>query len=228
MPKRNHVTSTFAAPSPGQILRNQQCNGRPQRSTTRHAAGAMPVAPAEATTETAPAPATAAVDVPCDPFRPNGYGDALGQRGVMLAPLLVRWHYRIAAATSFAQWLKTHEIILADARLAVTQETVGVHYFGTYIAQPPAGRDVVANGVSVDAGAPVTASVAAARTAETFWGFSSEAALTHFYDLCYGRVARLSIVDQDLRAFIEGLKTHIHATGDAHFCQTVLLAPAMH
>lgn len=177
---------------------------------------------------TTAATAAAAVDLSCDPFRPDGYADALGERGVTLAPLLVRWRYRLPEVTAFAQWLKTHEIILADARLVLTPETAGVHYFGTYIVQPLGAARIRPNEPAGDGVGAQSAVSAAIATAETQWGFSSQSALDRFYDLCSGRPVRLSIVEQDLRTFVSGLKSRIHEAGDAHFCQSVLLASAVY
>ncbi len=204
MTKREHATRSYATPSPGHILkqksaRSQQGQGSPQRH----------VSP--------PAVAVVSVDVPCNPFRPIGFADALIERGVMLAPLLVVWNYRIAAARSFAKWLKTQDIILSDARLSLNEDTVGAHYFGTYIAQqPPVNRG---DGAGLSSSTPVAA--------QTLWGFSSEAAMLHMFDLCRGRIDRVSIVENDLRDFVLGLKAHINQAGQAHFSQTVLLAPVV-
>ena len=88
MTKREHATRSYSTPSPGQILKQKSA-----RSAPRH------VSP--------PAAAAVSVDVPCNPFRPIGFAGALIERGVMLAPLLVVWNYRIAAARPFAKWLKT-------------------------------------------------------------------------------------------------------------------------
>lgn len=231
MPKRNHLTNVFSTPSPGRILRDQKRNGRIHEPTACPAAAdAIRASPLSSATETSASKGAwaSAVALPCNPFRPNCHADALAERGVMLAPLLVRWHYRLTEATSFAQWLKRHEIILADARLVLTPETAAVHYYGTYIAQPPTGPRVRDNERTGDAASADDLFASPGPAAETLWGFSSESALNHFYNLCSGRVARLSIVDEDLRTFVAGLKSHVHEAGDAHFRQTVLLAAAVH
>ena len=197
MTKREHATRSYVTPSPGQILKQKSARS-PQRHLSPPAAAAVPI------------------DVPCNPFRPIGFAGALIARGVMLAPLLVVWNYRIAAAKPFAKWLKTKDIILSDARLGLNEDTVGAHYFGTYIEQSPANS---ADGAEVSTLLPVAA--------QTLWGFSSEAAMNHMFDLCRGRIDRVSIIENDLRDFVIGLKAHINQAGHAHFSQTVLLAPVV-
>ena len=198
MTKREHSTRSYSTLSPGQILKQ-----KPTRS---------PLSGARAPT----AAALSAVDLPCNPFRSVGFAQALMARGVMLAPLLVVWNYKVVAAKPFAQWLKTKDIILSDARLSFNEDTVGAHYFGTYVEQTPANR--------ADGAEALALSLVAAQT---FWGFTSEAAMNHTFNLCRGRIDRVSIVENDLRDFVIGLKAHINQAGQAHFSQTVLLAPAV-
>lgn len=203
MTKRERSARSYSTPSPGQILEQKSA-----RSLQSHVSALSRARPPMAA-------ALSAVDVPCNPFRSIGFAQALIERGVMLAPLLVEWNYKIVAAKPFAKWLKTQDIILSDARLSLNEDTVGAHYFGTYIEQPPAN---CAEGAEAPALTPIAA--------QTLWGFSSEAAMIHMFDLCRGRIDRVSIVENDLRDFVIGLKAHINQAGQAHFSQTVLLAPA--
>ena len=161
MTKRKHSTRSYSTPSPGQILK--------QKSPRPPLSGVCPPTAA----------ALSPVDLPCNPFRPVGFAQALMERGVMLAPLLVEWNYQVVAAKPFAQWLKTKDIILSDARLSLNEETVGAHYSGTYIEQSPANS---ADGAEAPALTPVAA--------QTLWGFTSEAAMIHLFDLCRGRIDR--------------------------------------
>lgn len=151
--------------------------------------------------------------IPANLFASDPHTNALVERGVRLAPLIVQWHYQVLAARPFAKWLKTKEIILADARLSINENTDGIHYFGTYIT--PAG-DAVAD--RADGPPPLVA-------CQTIWGFSNEAAMAHMFELCRGNVERVSIVEYDLRDFVAGLKAQIHNAGGS-FEQTVMIAPA--
>jgi hypothetical protein len=190
------VKTAFAAPSPGEILKKQA-----QHATARRSSAA----------------ADTGIDVACNPFQPNMHIEALTERGVLLAPLLVQWRYHVGAAKPFAKWLRTKDIILSKARLGINANTDGVHYFGTYIVQ----EDILPDsddGTASPPGPPVAC--------QTLWGFTSEEAMVHMFDLCRGRIERVSIVETDLRDFIIGLKKHIREAGVEHFDQSVMVAPA--
>ena len=191
MVKTEREVSVYSTPSPGQILRR----ARQESSAT-----------------------CTAVDAPLVPFGPSLLGPPLKERGVLLAPVLVVWHYRVAAVGPFARWLRTKDIILSSARLGLHQDTADTHYFGTYVLQP--SQPTAANS-DQRAASDMTPSAAV----QTYWGFSSEAAMVHLFDLCRGRSDRVSIVENDLRDFVAGLREHIDQAGQSHFSQAVLLAP---
>lgn len=189
MVSKRRTTDAHSSPSPGQILSRLR-----------------PPSVSE----------SPAIEVSYDPFRPIGLAQALRERGVMLAPVLVVWHYKVVAAKPFARWLRTKDILLSGARLSLQPDTAETHYFGTYILQgtPP----MAANSDNL------AASDSALVSVQTLWGFSSELAMTHMFDLCGGRVERVSIVENDLRDFVSGLREHINQAGKSHFSQSVLLA----
>ena len=191
MAKNEGDARTYSNPSPGQIL-----------SRARQEAAA----------------AGTAIDASRAPFGPTLLGAALKERGVVLAPVLVVWHYRVVAANPFARWLRTKDIILSGARLGLRSETADTHYFGTYFLQPPLPTAAVPGQRATSAIAPMMV--------QTFWGFSSEAAMEHMFDLCRGRIDRVSIVENDLYDFVSGLREHMDQAGQSHFSQAVLLAPA--
>ncbi|MFT5508068.1 MAG: hypothetical protein ACI89J_001138 [Hyphomicrobiaceae bacterium] len=195
MTKREQTGQSFASASPGELLK--------RRAMERQ------IEPIIAREERA----NSSVDVACDPFAHRPFVQALRERGVMLAPLLVQWNYKVPAALPFSKWLRTKEVLLSDARLQVNDNTAGVHYFGTYIVQSSVGAEMEEAGIrSVDC--------------QTLWGYSDEVAMTHMFDLCRGRIERVSIVQNDLKDFVIGLKGHLAQVGPAHFSQTVLVAPA--
>ncbi len=186
---------TFVSPSPGDILKRQAARTGSATPVTSRAA----IAPTE---------------IAGNPFRTDVHADAMNERGVMLSPIVVEWHYRVPAARPFAKWLRTKDIILSDARLGLTSETAGVHYFGTYIAEP-------------DARSSAEESQPTAVACRTIWGFGNEAAMTALFDLARGNIERISIVQTDLRDFILGLKQHVHQAGAEHFRQEVLVSSAV-
>lgn len=190
MVKTKREASAYSTPSPGQILR------RARQETSE---------------------VSAAIDGALRPFGPSLFGAALKERGVVLAPVLVVWHYRVAAAGPFASWLRTKDIILSGARLGLQPETADTHYFGTYFLQP--SQPTAATSDQRAGSGLATAAV------QTYWGFSSEAAMVHLFDLCLGHSDRVSIVENDLCDFIAGLRKHIDQAGQSHFSQTVLMAP---
>ncbi len=188
MVSKRRTTDAHSSPSPGQIL----SRSRPP------SVGENP-----------------AIDVSSDPFRPIGLAQSLKERGVMLAPVLVVWHYKVMAAKPFARWLRTKDILLSGARLSLQPETAETHYLGTYILQgtpPTATSDNLA------------ASDRALVAVQTLWGFSSKLAMTHLFDLCRDRIERVSIVENDICDFVSGLRQYINQAGKSHFSQSVLLA----
>jgi len=184
----------FTSPSPGQILKQQVRRPRPSGSPEAHSGDGT-------------------LAVSRNPFDVDIHSAALMQRGVLLAPLLIQWRYKVTAARPFAKWLKTKELLLSDARLGINEQTAGVHYFGTYIVEPEqAGAEHHQTLEAVDC--------------QTVWGFAEEEAMEHMFDLCRGKVERVSIVENDLCDIVMGLKNFIRETGSSHFSQTVLVAPA--
>ncbi len=142
--------------------------------------------------------------VPLDAFDNGERIRATRERGVVLAPILVKWTYLVADAAPFTKWLRMKEILLSDARLAIAPETDGVHYFGTYLA-----AETVAEGGGIDC--------------ETIWGFSRREAMDHFFALGNGAVARTSIVETDVRDFLTGLKGFVRGCEPASFRQSVFV-----
>lgn len=150
-----------------------------------------------------------------DLFEPNLHVAALIERGVLLAPLIVQWEYQVPAERSFGKWLKTKELLLSDVRFGIDVRTRNVRYCGTYIqSRSVSGGDMVHEEMSMTA-------------CTTLWGFKSTEAMDHMFDLCGGRVDRVSIVETDLRDFVLGLKTYIHDAGAQHFQQRVLTSAAV-
>mgnify|MGYP001817246610 CR=1 FL=1 len=110
MVENERAANAVSTPSPGQVLSRSRRESAGERSP---------------------------VEFPDNPFRTGGLAQACQDRGVMLAPVLVVWHYRVVAAKPFARWLATKDIVLSDARFGLQRDTVGTHYFGTYILQQP-------------------------------------------------------------------------------------------
>jgi hypothetical protein len=175
---------TFSTPSPGEILRRQALK-----------------------TEQRPEPGDDGrqqVQIPLDAFEDGDRIRATRERGVALAPILVKWTYRVADAAPFTKWLRMKEILLSDARLDIAPETTGAHYFGTYLA---AGAADDSSGIAC----------------ETLWGFSRREAMDHFFALGNGAVERTSIVETDLKDFLTGLKGFVRGCEPASFRQSVLV-----
>ena len=180
-------TQTFSTPSPGEILRRQSRKAKPQRKAAGIPTGTT---------------------VAANAFKGGQRLDATRERGVVLAPIVVKWTYRVGDPALFAKWLRTKEILLSDARFNVRGETTGVHYFGTYLdADTQAKPDM--KGIA----------------SETTWGFSGREALDHFFALGKGEVDRLSIVETDLKDFLTGLRGFVRECDPASFHQSVLVSP---
>ena len=157
-----------------------------------------------AETATARAPHLSDDTIGFDPFKPNPHSEAMRERGLMMAPMLVVWHYRVASAKAFAKWVATKDIVLSSARLSILPETAPIHYFGTYVEPLESPHDPAG--------------------CRTIWGYSDSEAMTHMHDLCRGSVDRIAIVQNDLKDFVLGLKRHIRDGGTAHFRQQVLVS----
>lgn len=171
-----------------------------------------------------------------DPFAQSFFADALLERGVMLAPLIVQWEYRVPAAKPFAKWIRTKDILLSQARLDLNENTVGVRYFGTYISQTNTPADGAASadntpdketgrgqvGLSGEVGSGEIGVIC-----KTLWGFANEASMNHMFDLCRGQIKRVSIVETDLKDFVHGLKGHIRQVGAEHFKQSAFVSSAV-
>jgi hypothetical protein len=189
---------SFSMPSPGEILKQKARRSNKPETGTGIATDADDIT------------------IASNPFRGNQMSQALIERRVMLAPLLVQWNYHVSAVKPFAKWLRTRELILSDARLAINDDTAGAHYFGTYIAQTH--HQTTSDAASDNVGQETAC--------QTLWGFSNEGAMTHMFDLCRGKIERISIVETDLRDFVTGLKAHIRTAGVQHFSQSVFVSPA--
>jgi hypothetical protein len=142
--------------------------------------------------------------LPFDPFRLGPHGEALLERRVMLAPVLVEWRYRIADAAAFRGWLATKEILLSEARMSKNDRLAAVRYGGTYR-------------VASDLAAPGGAY-------RTLWGYASEAAMARMHELGSGAAASATLIELEMVDFVTGLKRFVAAAGDQHFAQEVLVA----
>ena len=155
-----------------------------------------------------------AAEIPFDPFAANPHAEAMAERGLMLAPLMTSWHYRVLDGKAFRKWLRTKDIILSPQRFALDPATAGIRYFGTYVTVEVSPDD------QTDArGGPAHC--------RTLWGYLDQAALDHMHDLGRGRIERVSIVQNDLTDFLRGLKRHIADGGPEHFRQEVMVSAAV-
>lgn len=193
----------------------QDTTGRRRQSSYRTPSPAMVLSQAEAARrENAARPEIepiAAQEIAFDPFTLppaiEGHAAALAERGLLQAPLMTRWRYRVNSAHAFARWLATKEIVLAEARLRLQPETAGICYLGTTL-EPEASRHGPA-------------------TVTTAWGFQDRAALTHLHDLGGARIPRTSIIQNDIADFLVGLRRHIREGGPQHFRQRVQFPAAL-
>lgn len=192
---------SFSNPSPGEILKRSPPR-RPMQPPAVHA----PSQP---------------IDISGDPFQDDHLTVAWKERGILLAPLLVTWHYKVMAARPFAKWLRTKEMLLADGRLGIQDVTRGVHYFGTYVVGDVTGNP---DGVNRNSGDDQPASLPV--DCQTLWGFSDQASMDHMFELCRSNVERMTIVETDLRDFVIGLKTYINDAGPENFAQHVMITPS--
>jgi len=136
-----------------------------------------------------------------DPFTLDAHGAALIARGVVLAPLLVGWHYRIGRPAPFRDWLGMKEIVLAERRLSTDPLIGGVRYFGTYR-------------VASDA----------AASYRTLWGYTSQDAMDAMHRLCADPAPSTTIIQMELVDFVRGLRTFMTEAGIEHFRQEVMVA----
>lgn len=206
MSVRDPESHVFARPSPGEILRRQDRNIYPH-GTPAHQAPSIEI------NQNRHERIDTGVDIPAETFRSDFFVAALQERGVLLAPLIVQWHYKIGSARNFFKWLKTREFLISPARLGIHPITSNIRYFGTYLEQ-----GVAADGLHDETETLVSG--------QTLWGFGSEESMTHLFQLCRGNVERLNIVETDLRDFVLGLKSQIGDVGLEHFSQRVLVTPA--
>src|SRR6056297_2528593 len=109
---RAAAKGSFAAPSPGEILRRAK----------------LAATPAEANQAVRDSDAVAGRVITADPFRDDIHATVRRDRGIMLAPLRLTWRYRVLTARPFAKWVRTKDMLLTDARLALHDETAGIHY----------------------------------------------------------------------------------------------------
>jgi len=187
---------TFSTLSPGEILKRSPPRRLPQTPSVSDQREPLEIAG--------------------DPFRDDHQAAAWKERGIMLAPLLVTWHYKVTAARPFAKWLRTKEMLLSDARLRIQDATRGTHYFGTYVVD---GRGTGNDGKDecLPASKPVDC--------QTLWGFSDQTSMEHMFELCRGNVERMAIVETDLRDFVMGLRSHIDYADRENFSQQVMITP---
>ena len=159
------------------------------------------------TTHDRPAPPTSTT-LTFDPFIWTPHTNAMFDRHIMLAPLIVIWRYPIGDLDRFCGWLSTTDIILNDDRLSHDERLAGIRYLGTYVNGE---RDIEGQ-----------------SECHTLWGFATEAAMTAMHELCIGRFESKTIVQIDLYDFVGGLKTFLSTDGDGQIKQQVLTSAAVH
>jgi hypothetical protein len=139
-------------------------------------------------------------DLPYDPFTLDNHAQALLERGVMLAPLIVRWQYRIKRIDAFRAWLAMKEIVLAERRMSLDPRIGAVRYLGTYQTVSAAGS-----------------------TWQTMWGYRTADAMSTMHELCTAPVPSTTIIQMELLDFVRGLKGFLAEAGSEHFQQDVLI-----
>lgn len=143
--------------------------------------------------------------LPFDPFTLDDHASALIERGVMLAPALIMWQYRIARPDAFKAWLGMKEIVLAERRLSQDRLIGDVRYHGTYaVASDPPGLW------------------------RTFWGYRSAQAMAEMHRLCSERTPSTTIIQSELIDFVRGLRTFVAEAGEQFFDQDVLVPGALY
>jgi hypothetical protein len=139
-----------------------------------------------------------------DPFAAAPHTAAMQDAGIIHAPLVVLWNYKVADARIFAGWLSTKDILLKPARLAKDPRLSGVKYGGTYHV--------------------ATADNANGAHFRTHWGYDGEDAMHAMHALCSGDYERATIAQIDLMEFVQGVRRFVEAAGDENFEQEVLVA----
>lgn len=160
-----------------------------------------------ATRRTQDGPARQSMIVPA--FGWDAHAQALSDRQVMFAPLVVHWRYRVSDRRQFADWLALREIIFSAQRLAPDPVLADVRYGGTYFAETADGADY---GEAADC--------------LTVWGYASTGAMMAMHELCSGRRREKSIVQKDLFDFVMGMREFVDEAGAGHFRQEVVVAAA--
>jgi len=139
-----------------------------------------------------------------DPFAAAPHTAAMQDAGIISAPLMMVWNYKVPDARAYAGWLSTKDIMLKPARLAKDPRLSGVKYGGTYHV--------------------ATADNASGAHFRTHWGYAGEDAMLAMHALCSGDYERATIAQIDLMEFVHGVKRFVEAAGDENFEQEVLVA----
>lgn len=135
-----------------------------------------------------------------DPFTVDPAASALMDRRVLPAPLVVVWDYRVARPAAFRDWLSTREIVLSEARLADDPTVADVRYLGTW------------RQLGTGAGW------------QTLWGYRTRAAMEELYRVCARPRPPLTIIQNDLADFVEGISRFLLEAGPQYFTQRVMVA----
>ena len=183
-----------------------------------------------------------------DPFCWTPHLAGLFDRQVLIAPLVTLWKYQVGDRTGFCDWLATRDIVLNDRRLSRDARLAGIRYCGTYITDSSVGSgdpagfgDPVGSGDPACSGDPVgpgnpadnvdpagsdTAGKSDLARCTTIWGFATREAMLAMHNLCVDRYATRTIVQNDLYAFVAGLRAFVAYPHDGGFEQDVLVSSA--
>ena len=144
-------------------------------------------------------------NLPHDPYALGAHSSELLKKRVMIAPVLVMWHYRVLNDAHFISWLAMREILLSEARMSQDPDLIGLRYGGTYkVADTPEK----------------------VSRYKTLWGFDSEAVSQNMHRLCSDTSFSPTLIQVELIDFVNGLKKFVAEAGDRHFGQEVLTAAA--
>jgi hypothetical protein len=161
-------------------------------------------------------PARTATELPVDPFVMTPYAQVLVTRGVVLAPVVVTWQYKVASHKRFTGWLGTREILMCESRLGIDADLRDVRYGGTYRVGGIDSPEQVGSDDGSDRGGMY----------RTVWGYTTEAAMHTVQRLATDPTDPTTIVQRDLMEFISTIKRFVAEAGDVHFSQDVMLAGA--
>lgn len=135
------------------------------------------------------------------PFELDRHTAALVERGILPAPLMVIWRYRIQRPEAFRPWLDMKEIVLSKARMSSDQLVGGIRYLGTW--------RIASDG---DTGGW-----------QTIWAYDSEDAMLAMHRLCSDPAPSTTIIQMELIDFVRGLRSFLAEAGAEHFSQDVLV-----